>query len=128
MPVEKSDNKVEKSKKTVEKPVWLKMSETELKKTIKELVKENHQPAKIGLILRDQYGVPSTRLYGKKLSNYLKEAGVDSDIELKNAEKKLERMKEHLKKNITDKKSKHKLQKAQSRVNILKRYFSKKRK
>jgi len=111
-----------KSKK-IDKPTWLKLKEDELKKIIGELVEKN-SPAQIGLILRDQYGVPTTRVYGKKLSHYLKEFGKEN-FELKNAEKKVEKIKEHLKKNITDKKAKHKLQKAQSRLRITQKYYKK---
>ena len=114
----------EKSEK-IEKPTWLKMKEDELKKIIAELAKK-YQPAQVGLILRDQYGIPTTRLYGKKLSHYLKEAGLETNADLTNAEKKFEKIKEHLTKNRGDKKAKHKLQKAQSRVNILRRYFKRK--
>ena len=108
-----------------EKPLWLKMSETELKKIIAELSKDN-KPAKIGLILRDQYGVPTTKVYGKKLKEYLKEQGIETNEELENAEKKMVKIKEHLKINVTDKKAKHKLQKAQSRFNVLRKFYSKK--
>jgi len=111
----------------MEKPVWLKMKETELVAVIKELA-ENHQPAQIGLILRDQYGVPTTKLYGKKLASYLKDLGLESNAELKNAQKKVDALGEHLKENVTDKKAKHKFQKAKSRLNILKRYFARKNK
>ena len=111
----------------VDKPVWLKMKEDELKKIIAELAKK-YQPAQIGLILRDQYGIPTTRLYGKKLCHYLKEAGLEKNADLENAKRKFEKIKEHLKQNRTDKKAKHKLQKAQSRLNVLKRYFIKKNK
>jgi small subunit ribosomal protein S15 len=110
-----------------EKPAWLKLKEEDLKKIIVELAKK-YQPAQIGLVLRDSYGVPRTRLYGKKLSHYLKELGIDSNPDLENAETKVEKIKEHLKSNVTDKKAKHKLQKAQSRLNILKKYFSKRNK
>ena len=92
------------------KPAWLKIKEDELKKIIAELA-QKHGPAQIGLILRDQYGIPTTKLYGKKLKQYLKELGIDSNPELENAQKKFENLKEHLKSNITDKKAKHKLQK-----------------
>ena len=112
----------------IDKPAWLKIKEDEMKKIIAELAKEYSQPAQIGLLLRDQYGIPSTRIYGKKLSKYLEELGLDSNAELKNAEKKFEAIKEHLKNNITDRKAKHKLQKAQSRLNIVKKYFSRKKK
>ena len=73
-------------KNMLEKPAWLKIKEEELKKIIAELA-QNHPPAKIGIILRDQYGIPTTRLYGKKLSHYLKEQGLDSKPDLINAEK-----------------------------------------
>jgi small subunit ribosomal protein S15 len=115
---------VTKSKK-LEKPTWLKMKEEELKKVIAELA-EKHSPAQIGIILRDQYGVPTTKVYGKSLSAYLKEIGKTEDYELKNIEKKVEKLKEHLKKNPTDKKAKHKSQKAQSRL-ILRKNYSKRK-
>ncbi len=115
-------------KQKLEKPSWLKLTEEELKKIIAELAEKYHQPAQIGLVLRDQYGVPSVRVYGKKLSHYLKELGLKTNAELENAERKVERLKAHLKKHITDKKAKHKLQKAQSRLNILRRYFERKNK
>ena len=110
----------------LDKPPWLKMKEPELKKIIVEL-SEKHSPSKVGIILRDQYGVPTTRLYGKKLSAYLKEAGIENKEDLESAERKVDKLKEHLKKNITDRKAKHKLQKAQSRLNITRKYFSRKK-
>ena len=112
---------------TTKKPVWLKINEDELKKIISVLAKQGKQPAQIGLILRDQYGIPTTKLYGKKLKHYLKELGIETNVELKNAQKKLENLKTHLKTNITDKKAKHKLQKSQTKINILKKYFAKKK-
>jgi len=107
---------------TVKKPVWVKMKEPELKEIIKKLAEKN-SPSQIGMILRDQYGVPTTRIFGKKLKAYLKELGIERNEDLENAEKKVDRMKEHLKSNITDRKAKHKLQKAQSRLVIIRRYF-----
>ena len=98
------------------------MKEPELKKTIIEL-SEKHSPSQIGFILRDQYGIPTTKIFGKKLKAYLKELGVDRNEDLENAEKKVDGLKEHLKNNITDRSAKHKLQHAQSRLNITKKYF-----
>ena len=106
----------------IEKPTWIKMKEPELKKVILEL-SEKHAPSKIGLILRDQYGIPTTKVFGKKLKAYLKELGIDKNEDLDNEEKKVNKMKEHLKLNITDQKAKHKLQHAQSRLNITRKYF-----
>ena len=106
----------------LEKPTWIKMKEPELKKVIAELAKKN-SPSKIGLILRDQYGIPTTKVFGKKLKAYLKELNIDMNEDLTNAEKKVTGLKSHLKHNITDRKAKHKLQKAQSRLNIIQKYF-----
>ena len=112
------------NKKTQEKPVWLKLTEEELKKIISELANK-YSPAQLGLILRDQYGLPTVRLYGKKLSHYLKEINkYDDKIELKNLTEKLKKIEEHLKNNPQDKKTKHKLQKAKSKVEIKKRYLA----
>lgn len=106
-----------------EKPVWLKTSEEELKKIIAEL-SEKYSPAQLGLILRDQYGIPTARLYGKKLTAYLKEIGkYDKKDELKNIIKKLDKLEDHFKSNAQDKRAKHKLQKAKSRVEIKKKYL-----
>ena len=104
------------------KPVWVKMKEPELKKVILEL-SEKYAPSQIGIILRDQYGIPTTKIFGKKLKAYMEELRIERNEDLENAEKKVTRMKEHLKNNITDRSAKHKLQHAQSRLNIVKKYF-----
>ena len=106
----------------LQKPTWVKMKEPELKKIIVEL-SEKHSPSQIGFILRDQYGIPTTKVFGKKLKAYLTELGIERNEDLENAEKKVEGIKEHLKNNITDRHAKHKLQHAQSRLNIIKKYF-----
>ncbi len=106
----------------LEKPAWVKMTESELKKVIAELAKK-YPSSQIGMMLRDQYGIPTVRIYGKKLNDYLKELGIDVKEDLVNAEKKVDNLKDHMSNNITDKNSKHKLQKAQARLNIIKRYY-----
>jgi ribosomal protein S15P/S13E len=107
---------------TLTKPAWVKMKEPELKKIILEL-SEKHAPSQIGMILRDQYGIPTTRIFGKKLKAYMKELGIERNEDLENAETKVNKLKEHLKGNVTDRNSKHKLQHAQSRLNIIRKYF-----
>jgi len=106
----------------MKKPTWVKMKEPELKKIIVEL-SEKHSPSQIGLVLRDQYGIPTTKVFGKKLKAYMKELGIERNEDLENAEKKVDKIKEHTKNNITDKHAKHKLQHAQSRLNITRKYF-----
>jgi len=108
--------------KQTEKPLWLKTTEEEMKKIIVEL-SEKYSPAQLGLVLRDQYGIPTTKIYGKKLSEYLKEIGkYNEKAELENAQKKVENMQDHLKNNSQDKKTKHKMQKAKSKLETIKRH------
>ena len=111
----------------LDKPTWVKIKEPELKALIKELSEKN-SPSQIGLILRDQYGIPTTKVFGKKLKAYMVELGIERNEDLENAEKKVEGLKEHLKENITDRHAKHKLQHAQSRLNITQKYFARKKK
>ena len=111
----------------LDKPTWVKMKEPELKNLIAELAEKN-SPSKVGMILRDQYGIPTTKVFGKKLKAYFKELGIEVNEDLENAESKVEGLKEHMKNNITDRKAKHKLQRAQSRLNITRKYFARKNK
>ncbi len=111
----------------IKKPSWIKMNESELIEVIKKL-SEKYDAPEIGLILRDQYGIPTTKIFGKKLKQYLIELGVETNIELKKSKQKIERIAKHMKKHITDKKAKHKFQKAQSQLNVLEKYASRKSK
>lgn len=103
-------------------PTWVKMKEPELKSLILEL-SEKHAPSQVGIVLRDQYAIPTTKIFGKKLKQYYKELGIERNEDLENAEKKVEKMTEHLKHNVTDRNSKHKFQKAQAKVNKIRRYY-----
>jgi len=105
----------------LEKPVWVKMNEKELIGIISEL-SAKYAPSQVGIVLRDQYGIPTTKIFGKKLKKYLEELGIETKEELNNAGKKVDSLKEHLKNNAQDKRSKHKLQKAQAHLNKLKKY------
>ena len=107
---------------SLEKPSWIKMDEKELVAIIKEL-STKYPSSQIGMILRDQYGIPTTRVFGKKLKSYLEELGIETKEDLVNAVNKVDSLKEHMKNNVTDKRSKHKLQKAQAHLNKVKRYY-----
>lgn len=84
------------------KPSWVKMKPAELEKIVVDLAKEGNSPAKIGLILRDKYGVPKAKLIGKKISQILKENGVPikGDEEIMNG--KIAGLKSHTQKNKHD--------------------------
>ena len=60
-----------------EKPYWLKLKESEIEQIIVKLAKQGFPPAKIGLILRDKYGVPSVKaITNKKIQKILQEKGI----------------------------------------------------
>lgn len=60
-----------------EKPSWVKMKSGDVEKLVVELAKKGNSPAKIGLILRDEHGIPKKKLFGKRISQILKENGID---------------------------------------------------
>ena len=57
----------------VKKASWVKLKPNEIEEIIIKLAKQGHSSAKIGTVLRDQYGIPSTRVLTKeKISNIMK--------------------------------------------------------
>ncbi len=112
----------------LEKPLWLKTPLEEVEVLIEKLAKEGHTTEKIGLILRDQYGIPTTRVYGKKLGDLLRQKDLYKDANISNTEKKLEVIKQHLKNHSKDRKSKRVLEIRTARTRKLKLYASRKEK
>jgi len=81
---------------------WVKIKPEDLKKLIVDLAKKGEAPAKIGLILRDKHGIPKTKLLGKKISEILREAGVEFMGQKEIMEGNVEKLKGHLVKNKHD--------------------------
>ncbi len=115
-----------KQEQKLEKPLWVKLSLEEVEAIAIKLAGEGHTSEKIGLILRDQYGIPSTRIFGKKLGKILKEKNVYKDANLANVEQKHLRIKTHLQKHHTDRKSKRALEIRTARVRKMKKYIARK--
>ena len=60
-----------------EKPEWVSVSPEEVEELVVKLAKEGKRPSEIGLVLRDQYGVPDVRtVTGKKLVQILKDHNI----------------------------------------------------
>jgi ribosomal protein S15P/S13E len=91
----------------MEKPVWLKYSEEEVKSIILKLGNKGLTAEKIGLTLRDQYGIPKVKLYNIKIKKVLGEKYTDPNI--LNLNKKLDQIIVHYKKNKKDKKAERSL-------------------
>lgn len=91
-----------------------------------KLAKEGNPADKIGMVLRDQYGVPLVKaIMGRKISQILKDSGlvpkVPEDISALLA--KADSMKRHLEKNRGDRRNIHNLQLLESRIHRLVKYY-----
>jgi len=92
-------------KSELDKPVWLKYSEEEVKSIILKLANKGLTSEKIGLTLRDQYGIPKVKLYNLKIKKVIEEKGKFEEPTIKNLEIKLDKIVKHYKKNKGDKKA-----------------------
>ena len=115
-------------KTTLKKPVWLKYTEEEVKEIILKIIEKSPEltAEKIGLILRDNYGIPSTRIYGFKISQVLKEANKYISPDLKNLKNKAEKLEQHLIKNKGDKKTGRSLIITKARLKLTQDYLARK--
>ena len=95
-----------------------------------ELAKAGNSPAMIGLILRDQYGVPLVRVItGKRILDIVRENSLERQVpeDLRNLIAKAVRIRRHLEENKRDFVSKRGLQLIESKIHRLSRYYRKKR-
>jgi len=107
------------------KPIWLKTTEKQMEKIVIDLAKRGNSPEKIGLILRDKYGIPTTKLYGKKITQILKENKIEFERDLDKVEKRVEKIQKHLEKNKQDQKARKSLITKVARRVKLKNYYQK---
>lgn len=110
-------------------PMWCKYQPEEIDALIIKLVKEGYNPSKIGTILRDQHGIPLTKLVtGKTISQTLMKAGIASSIpeDLETMLKKAARVHAHLEKNKGDRYNKRSLQLIEAKIYKLARYYRRK--
>tara|TARA_Y100000310_G_C20526584_1_gene736358 strand:- start:669 stop:1028 length:360 start_codon:yes stop_codon:yes gene_type:complete len=114
------------AKTQLEKPVWLKYTEKEVKAIILKLAEEGFTSERIGLILRDQYGIPKTKIYNFKIGKVLKEKDKFQEPTSLNLDKKLKKVIEHYKKNKQDKRAERSLIITKAKVKKIKEYQDKK--
>ncbi|MCL4341633.1 MAG: 30S ribosomal protein S15 [Candidatus Thermoplasmatota archaeon] len=63
------------------KPNWIQFSNDEITKMIVDLKKAGNTSSMIGIKLRDQYGIPGTRVVlGKKVNQVLADAGIRDQV------------------------------------------------
>lgn len=107
-------------------PEWSDISKEELEKTVMKLHDSGLAPSRIGLTLRDQYGVPSTKLViGKSISVFLKENNAQADIpeDLTNLMRKALHVRKHIKSNKRDVHNKRALQLTENKIRRMVKYY-----
>jgi len=107
-------------------PAWAKYTPEEVESLVIKLAKEGHTPSRIGVILRDQYGMTLTKpIAGKSISQILKQAGLAPSIpeDLEVLLKKASGMVVHLEKNKKDKYNVRALQTVEAKIHKLAKYY-----
>jgi len=114
--------------KKIEKPVWLKYTKDEVEAIILKLADKGLTAEKIGLVLRDQYGIPKVKIYDIKISKILKEKQKYQEPTNINLKTKLGKIIDHYKKNKQDKNSERSLMITKAKLKKRDDYAKKKNK
>ena len=107
-------------------PSWVQISTNELVEQIVKLAKKGTSPSQIGVILRDNYGIPQVKgVTGNKILRILKKNGLAPEIpeDLYHLIKKAVNVRKHLERNRKDKDGKFRLILVESRIHRLARYY-----
>lgn len=107
-------------------PSWVPLRPREVEAKVVELAKEGKQPAVIGLILRDSYGIPSVQeVTGKKVLQILTDAGIARKLpqDLQNLIQRSIHLQEHLASNPRDLHNLRGLELMESRIRSLAKYY-----
>ena len=108
-------------------PKWVKHKGKDLEEIVVKLANERKNSAVIGTILRDQYGVPDSRLITKKsVTEIMREHKVYPDMpeDLMSLFRKAVFLREHMGKNKKDKKALKGLEHLESKIRRLVKYYS----
>ncbi|HDI72834.1 MAG TPA: 30S ribosomal protein S15 [Candidatus Altiarchaeales archaeon] len=111
------------------KPDFVAYDQSEIEELIVKLAKEGNSPSMIGIILRDQYGIPSVKeVTEKKIGYFLKKNKLAPEIpeDLQNLIKKAINLRKHLERNAKDKHNKRGLQLIESKIHRLSKYYRRK--
>ena len=118
------------SKKPVKKtmPLWVRYKPKEIEMLIVKLAKEGLADSKIGVILRDTYGIPDVRIIcKKKISKIIEEKGIKKELpeDIAALIKKAVLVRKHLEENKKDEVAKRGLTLTESKIKRLTKYYKK---
>ena len=107
-------------------PEWCKYTPEEVEAIVAKLAKEGHAPSAIGVILRDQHGIPLVKpIVGQTITHILRDVELAPSIpeDLETLLKKAARLHVHIGKNRRDQHNKRALQIIEARIYKLSRYY-----
>jgi len=110
-------------------PSWCRYTSEEVEALVVKLAREGNLPSKIGVILRDQYGIPLVKpIVGKSITEILKDNNLAPAIpeDLGMLLRKASRLHAHLERNRGDKHNKRALQIVESKIHKLSKYYKRK--
>jgi small subunit ribosomal protein S15 len=109
-----------------ENPEWVPMSKEEVEQTVVRLAKEGMTASKIGMVLRDQYAVPSVRLAtGKTMLEILEQNGLKQPLpdDLVALMRKAINVSLHMSENKKDMANNRNMQLIESKIRRLVKYY-----
>jgi len=104
------------------------LSGQDVEELVLKLAKEGRYPSEIGMILRDQHGVPNVKqATGKSIAQILSARGVGSSLpeDLVSLIRKAVMLRKHLEKNKKDQSSRRSLGVVEARIQKLAKYYVK---
>lgn len=107
-------------------PGWLIYTPEEIEHLVEELAKKGYGPSMIGIILRDQFGVPLAKpITGKKVTKILEERGLAPEIpeDLMALIRKAVNLRRHLEEHPKDLHAKKGLLDLESKIRRLVKYY-----
>jgi small subunit ribosomal protein S15 len=98
---------------------WVNIKPEEVERKVIELAREGKSPAQIGLLLRDQQGIPRAKLLGLRIKKILEKNKLWEDPENHNLKIKIETLIKHQEKNKHDESARKSHIKHAARVHTL---------
>ena len=106
---------------------WVKLKQAEIEEIVVKLAKQGKQSAEIGIILRDQYGIPSTRdSYNERIARIMKKHKVYNEVlpeDMYNIVKKAVNLRKHMDRNKKDYTSYRGLELTESKIRRLAKFY-----
>ena len=108
---------------------WVKLKPKELEEIIVKLAREGKQSAEIGQILRDQYGIPSTRdSFKQRVARIMKKNKAYNEVlpeDMYNLVRKAVNLRKHMDRNKKDYTSYRGLELTESKIRRLAKFYKK---